>query len=290
MTNPIGNTLVRASAVASLACLCWMTLACGGDEPEVSDTPDYEATVAAALAKVSVSAQSNEPTATVEPTTVPTEVPPSPAPTDSPAATTAPANADIEPLAPLAIDDANAFLTDVSETERDCLAGALPPERLAATLRAPELADDADRTAVLDCLGHETSLRLLLTPVLSASGPLSAESSTCLRNSYANQDLTTLMTRLLAANDPGAEYGAAQAEGMVTFVVSLSCLSEEEFQAAAPAMGIQPGEYENFQCVLDTVGGPDALAVLLTPASEFPAALFEAAIQCQLQLDGPPPG
>ena len=77
---------------------------------------------------------------------------------------------------------------------------------------------------------------------------------------------------------------------MVTFMVSLSCLSEEESQVAAPAMGIAPGEYEIIQCVLDTLGGQDALTALLTPDAESPAALFEAAFSCQLQMGGPPPG
>ncbi len=293
MTKCTTRNLHLPIALSALACLCWFTLACGGDEPEVSDTPDYEATIAAALAKAGESAPTLEPTATAAPTPAPTptEIPPSPTPTDTPTSTpVAPANTDIEPLAALAINDVEEFLTDVAEAERDCLSAALPTDRLAALLVAPELANEAERTAVLGCLGHDTSLRLFMTPVLSATGPISAESSTCLRRSYANHDLTALMTRMLAANDPGSEGEAAQVEGMVTFVVSLSCLSEQEFQMAAPAMGIEPGEYENFQCVLERVGGPDALAVLLTPAAEFPAALFEAALECQVQMADPPPG
>ena len=188
------------------------------------------------------------------------------------------------------MDDPNAFLAHLSESERSCLAGAIAPERLAAALQDPDLVDEAERKALLGCLEHETTLRLLLTPVLSATGPLSSETSQCLRGSYADTDLRALMATLTAASDPGGPGESAQAAGMVTFVVSLSCLSEEEFQVAAPAMGIAPGERENFQCVLEKVGGQDALTVLLTPAAEFPAALFEAIVECQLQLAGPPPG
>ncbi|MCY4557012.1 MAG: hypothetical protein OXF79_11655 [Chloroflexi bacterium] len=290
MTNPMKRYLRLAAALSALTCLFWFALACGGDEPETADAPDYEATVAAAVANASVFAPTIEPTATAEPTPspTPTDIPPTPAtPTAAPGAQS---TGGAEPLAPLAIDDANAFLADLSEAERSCLSGAMAPERLAAVLSDPQLADDAERATVLDCLQHETSLRLLLTPVLSATGPLSPESSECLRSSYAATDLRALMATLTAASDPGSPGEASQVAGMVTFVVSLSCLSEEEFQVAAPAMGIAPGERENFQCVLEKVGGQDALTLLLTPAAAFPAELFEAIGQCQLQLAGPPPG
>ena len=291
MTKSTKETLCRVIAVSSLACLCWFVLACGAEEPEVSDAPDYEATVAAALTKVSASQQPNEPTATVGPTAIPTAIPPTPTPTVAAAATPdAPVTTDEEPLAPLTMDDVDVFLSDVSEAERRCLSGALPPERLAAVLQSPELADEEDRSALLGCLEHDTLLRLLLTPVLSATGPISGESSACLRSSYADKDVQALLASLTNDSEPGSAPESAQVAGMVTFMVSLSCLSEEEFQVAAPAMGIAPGEYENFQCVLDTLGGQDALTVLLTPAAEFPAALFEAAFSCQLQMGGPPPG
>ena len=64
----------------------------------------------------------------------------------------------------------------------------------------------------------------------------------------------------------------------------------EEFQTASVAMGLAPGERENFLCVLEQVGGQDALAALLIPSAEFPAELFQAAFSCQFQMGGPPPG
>ena len=292
MTKSTNMLLYRAAALCGLACLCWFALACAGDEPEVSDAPNYEATVAAALEKANVSEPTTEPTATAEPTPAPTptEVPPSPTPTVSSVVPPPPIAGDAEPLAPLPIDDPNAFLADMSEAELACLSAAVGPDRLATLLGNPDLASDADRAALLGCLEHDTRLRLLLTPVLSATGPLSPESSACLRDSYADTDLQALMSNVMSPSDPGTPGETAQVAGMVTFMVSLSCLSEEEFQVAAPAMGIAPGEYEGFQCVLERVGGQDAMTALLTPAAEFPAALFEAAMECQLQLGGPPPG
>ena len=293
MTESKGIILFRAAALCGFACLCWFALACGGNEPEISDSPNYEATVAAALAKAGESSPTTGPTATAEPTPAPTptEIPPSPTPTVLSAVPPPPAAAsDRQPLAPLAMDDANAFMGGISEMERSCLSGAIAPERLTAVLQSPEMADEAERSVVLGCLEHDTHLRLMLTPVLSATGPLSLESSECLRNSYADTDLGALLSTVASPGDPGSPGESAQVAAMVTFMVSLSCLSEEEFQVAAPAMGIAPGEYEGFQCVLEKVGGQDAMTTLLTPAGEFPVALFEAAAECQLQMAGPPPG
>ena len=154
----------------------------------------------------------------------------------------------------------------------------------------PELATEAEREAFLGCLEHDARLRLLLTPVLNATGPLSVESSTCMRSSYADTDLAALMSSVAAEPGTGPEAEAAMAQGMVMFFVSLSCLNEEEFQTASVAMGLAPGERENFLCVLDQVGGRDALAALLIPSAEFPAELFQAAFSCQFQMDSPPPG
>ena len=289
MTKCTTRNLHLPIALSALACLCWFTLACGGDEPEASDAPDYEATIAAALAKAAESAPTIEPTATAEP--APTEIPPSPTATTAPTATPGTtAVTDTEPLAPLAMEDPNAFLAGLSDAERQCVSTVVPPERLAAALQSPESVDAAESSALLGCLEHDTVLRLFLTQVLTATGPLSPDSSACLRRSYADTDLHAMMADPPVAGEPGSPDESEAVAFMVSFVVSLSCLSEEEFQVAAPAMGMAPGEYENFQCVLERVGGPDALTALLTPAAEFPVALFAAAAECQLQMAGPPPG
>ena len=290
MTKCAPRNFHLTAALFVLAGLCWFLLACGEEEPEVSDTPDYEATIAAALTKVGESAPTIEPTDTAEPT--PTEIPPSlTATTAPPVATPATlATSNMEPLAPLSMEDPNAFLTALSDAERQCISTALPPERLAAALQAPESVDAAESSALLGCLKHDTALRLFLTQVLTATGPLSPDSSACLRRSYADTDLHALMADPPADAEPGSPDEAEAVAVMVAFVVSLSCLTEDEFQAAAPAMGMAPEEYENFQCVLERVGGQDALTALLTPAAEFPVALFQAAAGCQLQMAGPPPG
>ena len=303
MTPHIRRILANCALIAALASLAWFGLGCGGDDAR-SEEPDADATIVAAAVKTilaaTAEARANEtPTATPSPTdtpaptptpTVAATLPPTPAPAPAVGAGDGPDGAGA--LTPLPLDDVGALMGQISDAERACLAASpnLSPERLAQLATSPEAATPEERAAFLDCLEHETELRLLLTAVLTATGPLSVETSACLRDSYADVDLADLLDG--AVSDPGNDVAAQQAMArtMVMFIVSLSCLNEDEFAMAGQAMGIAPGEYEGFQCVLEAAGGQEGLVVWLSPGAEFPAALFEAAFNCGLQLGGPPPG
>ena len=299
MNSIVKRALRNGLILALLVCLAWSVIACGNDGDQRPEPNQYRTTVAAAVKTTLEARATAEAEEALTATTVPTPQP-SPmlvtAPIVSPtqeiggAGTDGGAPMSAEPLAPLATEDADAFLADVSDSESMCLSDHIPPDRLAVLATTPELATEAEREAFLGCLEHDTRLRLLLTPMLNATGPLSVESSACMHSSYADTDLAALMSSV--ATDPvtGPEAEAAMVQGMVTFFVSLSCLNEEEFQTASVAMGLAPGERENFLCVLDQVGGQDALAALLIPSAEFPAELFQAAFGCQFQMGGPPPG
>ena len=297
MNSIVKRALRNGLILALFVCLAWSVIACGNGDDQRPE-PDQDATIVAAAVKTTLEA-----IATAEAEAAPTATPapaPSAAPIVSPtqaptqevgsAGTDGGDSGSTEPLAPLATKDAGAFLSDVSDSERMCLSDNIPSDRMAMLATTPELATEAEREAFLGCLEHNTGLRLLLTPVLNATGPLSVESSACMRSSYADTDLAALMSSVAADPGAGPEAEAAMAQGMVMFFVSLSCLNEEEFQTASVAMGLAPGERENFLCVLDQVGGQDALAALLIPSAEFPAELFQAAFGCQFQMGGPPPG
>ena len=302
--NSIAKRALRNGLILGLfVCLAWSVIACGNGDVQRPE-PDQDATIVAAAVKTTLEAiataeAAEAPTATPAPAPQPSPTPsaaPIVSPTQAPTQEVGSAGTDggdsgsTEPLAPLATKDADAFLSDVSDSERMCLSDNIPSDRVAMLATTPELATEAEREAFLGCLEHNTGLRLLLTPVLNATGPLSVESSACMRSSYADTDLAALMSSVAADPGAGPEAEAAMAQGMVMFFVSLSCLNEEEFQTASVAMGLAPGERENFLCVLDQVGGQDALAALLIPSAEFPAELFQAAFGCQFQMGGPPPG
>ena len=296
MSPLIERVLTKCTLIAVLAALAWFALGCGNDDAQVEE-PDAEATIVAAavrtILEATAEAKANEvPTDTPAPTATPvppTAVPTAP-PTPEPPQVAAPSGGG-EPLAPLPLDDPEALMGELSDGERACLAqsGALPPDRMQLLMMSPELATPEERDAFLGCLGHDKELRMMLTGVLTATGPLSVESSDCLRNSYADVDLEELLNGMVA--DPGNDAAAQQAmaRGMVMFIVSLSCLNEDEFAAAGQAMGFMPGEYEAFQCVLEAAGGQEGLVQWLSPGAEFPAELFGAASACGLQMGGGPP-
>ena len=299
----VKHALRSGLALALFVCLAWSVIACGnGDDQRTEPNQDattVAATVEAVLDAIATAEAAEASAATPVPTPQPSPMlvtAPIVAPTQAPtqeaggAGTDGGAPMSAEPLAPLAAENADALLADVSSSESMCLSDNIPSDRLAVLATTPELATEAEREAFIGCLEHDTRLRLLLTPVLNATGPLSVESSACMRRSYADTDLAALMSSVAADAGTGPEAEAAMAQGMVTFFVSLSCLNEEEFQTASVAMGLAPGERENFLCVLDQVSGQDALAALLIPSAEFPAELFQAAFGCQFQMGGPPPG
>ncbi len=291
---PIMNrrTAASISMLLALAFLCWFAIGCGGGDDEPNDEPNVEATIAAVVAEISATQEAEIQAA------APTDTPrPSPTPTVAPTPTevrtpTPQASAETwtAPLTPLPISDPAWFLASVSDAERNCLAQEVSPEQFAVLANAPELATVEERQALIGCLEQETRLRLFLTPVLTATGPLSEDSSACLRTGFADTDLGEVL--LAATGEPGAnpDAEAAMALAMVSFMVSLSCLNEAEFQAAGSTMGIAPEEYENFQCVLEAVGGPEKMAELMNPDAGFPQPLFEAAFGCQVTMAGPPPG
>ena len=314
MSSPMKRVISTTLPIIALASLAWFALACGSDEAP-TDEPDADATITAATAttilEATAEAVANEqptdtpaPTATPEPPPTPTPVPtlpPTLPPTQAPAAPAAPAATDsdggdsgsADVLAPLPMSDVGALLAGLSDGERACLTqnSDVPTDRMDQLMTMPEMSTPEERSAFLGCLEHDTEVRLILTGVLSATGPLSVESSACLRDSYADVDVAELLSG--AASDLGNEAAAQQAmaRGMVMFIVSLSCLNEDEFAVAGPAMGIAPGEYEGFQCVLEAAGGPEKLAVWLSPGAEFPAELFQATTNCGVQMGaGAPPG
>ena len=77
---------------------------------------------------------------------------------------------------------------------------------------------------------------------------------------------------------------------MTGFLVTLSCLNQQEWDSASPALELGPYNPEGLQCVLEKVGGPEGLAAMAA-AEGPPIALFGAAVECNLAFiagDQPP--
>ncbi len=292
------RTAATFATLAAVAILCWAAIGCGGDEERSDNEQNVEATIDAVVSEISATRAAATPpetplsatTATPRPTPNTIVVATATPTIASPGAPEITATPMPDTLAPLPISDAESFLGSVSDTETVCLSAAVPPDRLALLLDSPESATAPEREALIACLRHETRLRLFLAPVLSATGRLSAQSSDCLFDSYRNTDLRALMLTANSAPDANTNPETAMALAMVSTMVSLGCLNEAEFSAAGPAFGVGPEEYENFQCVLNEVGGPERLAERLHSQVDVPTPLFEAAFACQVQVSGAPPG
>ena len=286
----ISKILVFMASVALVA-----VLACGGDDETQAPAATAVPQPTAASVASPTSTPSLAPTAAPGPTAVPepTEAPAAtatPAPTETPAPEpTAAAEAPGEMpsssvIAPLLLDDPIGIATELSEGELACAVGVAPLDRLLQIFGAPDTATPDEQAQLIGCLEDETVLRLFLTELIGLSSPLSEESSQCIRTGLAGVDVRSVM---LAGNEGDAE--AAMVAGMSAFFLTLSCLNEDEWQAAAPSLGMAPEDREGLQCLLEELGGPEGFAEVLGSGEEGSIfALFGAAIGCGLEMEGGP--
>ncbi len=83
----------------------------------------------------------------------------------------------------------------------------------------------------------------------------------------------------------------AMAGSMTAFMVTLACLNQEEWEAAAPRVGMSLDEQRGMVCVLEKLGGPGRMVAAMIAANEGHAAtLSEAAAECGLDMRAAPAG
>ena len=217
---------------------------------------------------------------------VPTEAPAQvETPTTLPETTPDPAPVGVN--APASVNGTDLLTSDLSAAELSCLSEIGDPQQLLALMNNPELAPPQERDAMVRCLEHETLLRIFLNGFTGQTGPLSDDTSACVSAGLQNFDLHAMM--LTNPEGPGGQ--AAMVKGMAGLLITLSCLNEEEWQAASPALDLQPEGREALQCVMNKLGGPGGIeASLESKEGEPPLALFGAAAECGLTMMGGPPG
>ena len=189
-------------------------------------------------------------------------------------------------IAPISLEDPAAFAMELSATEQACVSETAEPQELALIMSTPELFP-METAALTQCFEDETLLRLFITGLIGLTGPLSVESSACIRGGMEGIDLRSMMMSGIEGDEQTAMVGS-----MSAYMLTLSCLNDEEWQAASAATGMDPGERENLQCVMEQLGGPEGMATALQ--SEDGSGIFAilgAALGCGLQLDmGASPG
>ena len=260
-------------------------LACTGDAPDPTQAPTQAPQATATPVP---------PTATPVPPT-PTPVPPTatpipPTPTPKPPATPAPTQAPSMPdepsgvIVPLNMQDAQALASVLSPDELGCILQNADPQVLQKLMSAPDTATPEEAEGFVNCLQDDTLLLFFLAPFTNETGALSEETSACIRTGFAGLDLRALMLGTYASPEDDVA-------GMTGFLVTLSCLNQEEWDAVSPALELGPYNPEGFQCVLEKVGGLEGLAAMAS-AEGPPIALFGAAVECNLAFitgDQPPP-
>ena len=149
----------------------------------------------------------------------------------------------------------------------------------------PELALPQEREVLAGCLEHETLLKIFLKGFTDQTGPLSGNTSACVSAGFRNFDLHAMM--LTNPSGPGAH--AVTVKSIAGILLTSSCLNEEEWKAASPALDLQPEGREALQCFMNKLGGPEGVeASLESKEGEPPLALFHAAAECGMTMMGRP--
>ncbi len=253
MLKPLLLVFVLLAAMAAL-------LACSEPTPTPTSTPVPTSTPA--------------PTPTTAPTATPT-----PAPTHTPTPTHVPAKAmpgEAGRIAPLNLEDPEAIESELSGAELDCLETA----GLMHLLTQPELAAQEEQSQFIDCLEDETLTRSFLAGIIGDSGELSEETSGCIRAGMEGIDLRATMMSGSSGDEQTAMIGS-----MSAMLLSLSCLNEEEWAKAAPALGMSADDRQSQLCVLEKMGGAGGMAEALQSEDESGImAVMRAALDCGVQF------
>ena len=258
---PKRNFVVVLVVLASL----FSITACSDDGQAPAAQPTAEATATSAP----------EATATPTPTATPQPTATATPQTDSSEAA--------QSLAPLNLDDPQAFLSALSAQEQSCLAdGNLGIAQVMTAMTSTDGAAEGD--AILDCLEDETVLRMFLNEPLTATGELSNETSVCIRQGLGGMDLRPMM------KSPGSAAGAMDARivGMASFLTFTACLNDEEWGAASSALELGPRDKSGTDCLLAELGGPTGVAEALfqTDESGLPTGFIAAAAKCGVGFAG----
>ena len=267
-------------------------LACGGDdateEPAADAGPGPRATPTAMVVSTPELAPTDtsvpEPTNTPDPTA--TAVPaPDPTPTEAaPAATEPPAAVAPGQIRPLQLDDPLNVAGELSESELACASGVADLGRLLQIFSAPEQADPNELSQLINCMEDETVLRMFITDLVGLEEPLSEEASACVRSGMERVDARSVILSGMAGDAAAAMTGS-----MTSFLLVLTCLDDDEFAAAAPALGVPVDEREGMLCLLGEIGGPEKFAAAFSGQDgEAMLALLGAAITCGVELEGAP--
>ena len=250
-------------------------VACFGDAatPEVSETPEPTS--------APVPTSTPVPTATPRPTSTPT---PTPTPTEEATGSEsrmAPAG---EAITPLSLGDPQVFLSGLSDIERACLLESFDLQGLFTVLQSPDLATARQMQDLNLCIRDSTVLQVFLGSFVGQTGPLSPETSACLRTGFTGVDVRSMMM-----SEPTEEdQQMAMAGNTGAFLLALSCLNDEEWAAAGVGLGMTPLDRQSQECAMEALGGQPGMTTALQSGEGIGFfAILRASLQCGVQMQGP---
>ena len=271
--------------IASLLVLL-ILLACSGDDPpedtsptdvsEPARTPATAAPPTATRRIVPTQRATLAPTSTREPlpTNTGAPVPTEPMPTEDTGSGA---------IAPLTVSDPAAVESSLSESEQSCLADTADHERLIQLLNSPDLATPEEEGLLANCLEDEMVLRLFLTRIVGSEILVGQDTSSCLRSGLKGVDLRSIV--LSSATDE-AQQEVSLALSLSAFLLTVSCLSEDEWAATAPTLDLSPADVQEVECVIDRLGGTDGLTTMLDSVEEISTnALLSVSAECESVLE-----
>ena len=274
---------MKTPIVATTALMAFLItlLACTGatPTPNPTETPAQSLIAAATPLPANTATPEAAATSTPGPTVRPTEVTPATsAPTSSPTPEPTPDGS----LAPIVLQDSHSLQSALSEAELGCIGDN--PEELALALRGPGPESPEDQARLLNCLHDETIARLFVAGFVPGPDPLSPETSQCVREAFGVIDPRSVMMAGIEG-----DLGRAMAESMVAFMVATACLTDKEWDLAAPMSGLTIQERQERRCLMEALGGPGPMAAAMTLAQEGDVAILtEAGEKCGLNMGTQP--
>ena len=242
--------------------------------------PTKELTVAAASTATPTGPRTTnstpEPVATAkpEPTSVATQAP---TPTDKDDTPTG-------VLSPLNLHETDVINSEISDAELACLREIRPVLHLRWAWILTGSGNQEERIKIIGCLEDETAARIFLADIAQGVGPLSLETSTCVRAAFNEIDPRSM---LLAKAEGFPEDTLNSAT--VLFFVTMACLNDDEWETVDRSLREDSELRDWMRCMIGKLGGPEEMAAAMTKGAEGDQeALAEAAAHCAEKMESAP--
>ena len=125
-------------------------------------------------------------------------------------------------ISPLPLDDPTSIDAQLAESELACLLEAVGADWLPHLFASAIEASAEGQVQIINCLEDETLTRLYLAGPFGGMGPLSVESSACIRSAMEVLDLRSILLAGFSGDEQMYTVG-----GLSAYFVSLSCLRAE---------------------------------------------------------------